>query len=212
MMLRRQDQPPTGSRRTVRFETPTEPLPGLAALVRLGFAAPLSGALSVRRFLLDRLTLPADYLEHRISTIFLDGKPVDDLDRARVQPGSTLGLSAAMPGIAGITMRRNSPVAALRADITHRPQEADLPKLCGSVFVKAFNLVAVEIGPFLLDRGIDLVASSLVFWLRDWMVLLEQSRVRVLLDKLPVGLKELSSVLEDLGQETLRVTVCAVPT
>jgi len=43
--------------------------------------------------------LDEDYVTQRISTIFLDGKPVDDIDTLLVRDGAVLSLSAAMPGL-----------------------------------------------------------------------------------------------------------------
>jgi hypothetical protein len=55
--------------------------------------------------LCDQFQVETDYLENRIKTIFLDGKPVDDEDKAVLKNGSTLALSAAMPGLVDSTFR-----------------------------------------------------------------------------------------------------------
>ena len=49
----------------------------------------------------------------------LDGKPVDDIGAALVQDGSTLALSAAMPGLVGATLRRGGAYSSFRSAITY---------------------------------------------------------------------------------------------
>lgn len=77
---------------------------------------------TVRSFLCQDLELTADFVEESISTIFLNGKPLDRLE-ARLRHGDTLALSAAMPGLVGATMRRGGVVAKLRSNISHREEE-----------------------------------------------------------------------------------------
>ncbi|NJL58424.1 MAG: hypothetical protein HC887_00995 [Desulfobacteraceae bacterium] len=60
----------------------------------------------MQTLLCDILEIPKDYVLNRISTIFLDGKPVDCLDTAFVRNHSVVSLSAAMPGLVGAVMRR----------------------------------------------------------------------------------------------------------
>ncbi|MCP4349944.1 MAG: endonuclease/exonuclease/phosphatase family protein [Desulfobacterales bacterium] len=55
---------------------------------------------SIRSLLCKQTDVASDYVDERISTVFLDGKPVDDVDSAIVKNGSVLALSAAMPGLA----------------------------------------------------------------------------------------------------------------
>jgi hypothetical protein len=76
---------------------------------------------SVREFLCATLGIDEDYVEGRISTIFLDSKPVDDLDTSIVDDGAVLALSAAMPGLVGATMRRGGYYAAMRSAISYWP-------------------------------------------------------------------------------------------
>ena len=56
----------------------------------------------------------------RIQSIFLDGRPVDDIAATLVLDGSTLALSAALPGLVGATLRRGGTYSSFRSGITHR--------------------------------------------------------------------------------------------
>ena len=96
-----------------------------------------------------------------IQSVILDGKPVDDIGAAIIRDGSTLALSAAMPGLVGATMRRGGAYASLRNAITYH--ETGKPGAAGEgwVTIKLFNLLMAELGPSLL-RGQVLVASSVL--------------------------------------------------
>jgi hypothetical protein len=108
----------------------------------------------LRTLLEDQFGLNPEYLKERIKTVFLDGKPVDDWDTALVHDGSVLALSAAMPGLAGATLRRGGFFAGMRSQITHRDKESPISPEEGWVMVKLFNLLIPELGPLFLQRGI----------------------------------------------------------
>jgi hypothetical protein len=105
-----------------------------------GVGIPQEAELTVRAFLLDVLGIDPGYVEEKLQTVFLDGRPVDDFDRALVRPGAILALSGAMPGLAGATLRRGGYYARLREGITHGGTE-DVGKKGGEgmVVVKLFN-------------------------------------------------------------------------
>ena len=81
---------------------------------------------SVRQLLCGQLGLERKYFEEHVQTVFLDGNAVDDLDKAIVKEGSIIALSAAMPGLAGATLRRGGHLASLRSQITHREDKEPL--------------------------------------------------------------------------------------
>lgn len=90
----------------------------------------------------------------RIQSIILDGKPVDDIDTALVRDGSTLALSAAMPGLVGATLRRGGAYSSLRSSITHHETQMTCARAEGRVTLKLFNLLMAELGPGLLQEGV----------------------------------------------------------
>jgi len=117
---------------------------------------------SIEEFVCGQLSVSQEYLEERIQTIFLDGKPVDDHHTARVGDGSMLALSAAMPGLVGAIMRRGGYYSAMRQSITHTADSGEACALDGLVTVKLFNLPARELGPVLLKHGILIAADDLL--------------------------------------------------
>ncbi len=141
-------------------------LPLFSPLLQQGFLVKVPGGGSIRTILCQYLSLGPDYLEGRIQTIFLNGKPVDNVDAAMVGAGDTLALSAAMPGLVGATMRKGGFFAGLRAGISHRSQEQAAPGSECLVGLKLFNLLTGELGPFFLEKGIWVNGEVLQAFLR----------------------------------------------
>jgi len=119
-----------------------------------GFGVAARLPCTVKTLLCDQLGLGPDYVEKRITTIFLNGKPTDTIDEASVGAGATIALSAAMPGLVGATMRRDGYYAAMRSGITYRESLADVADRAATVRIKLFNLLLPELGPEFLRRGV----------------------------------------------------------
>jgi len=110
---------------------------------------------SIKNLLCEQLSLDKTYVDKRISTIFLNSQPVDNIDKAIIKSNDTLALSSAMPGLIGATLRRNSHLAPLRDTITFKEyRNNDAIQAYGLIHLKLFNLILQEIGPFLLQRGV----------------------------------------------------------
>jgi hypothetical protein len=115
----------------------------------------------VKSVLCEQLGLRLEYVEERIKTLLLDGKPVDDINSAILRHGSTLALSAAMPGLAGAVLRRGGYYASMRSTISHREEtESERPQ-DGTVSLKLFNILLREIGPTFLQKGIWIQGKDL---------------------------------------------------
>jgi len=112
----------------------------------------LAGA-TVRGFLVDGLGVDPEYVRSRITTVFLDGSVVDDLEAAHLHQGARLALSAAMPGLVGATLRKGGYYAAMRAAITLVDGQGGADGSTVVVSVKLFNLLIEELGPVLLAHG-----------------------------------------------------------
>jgi hypothetical protein len=124
-------------------------------LLQRGVMVPLNSEVILRHFLYDRLGLSPEFVEDYLSTIFLNGKPVDDLDQATLRGDDTLALSAAMPGLVGATMRRQGLVASLRSGISHRPEERpESGSSSNAITLKLFNLMIEAVGPTILENGV----------------------------------------------------------
>ena len=129
-------------------------IPNFFPLLQKGVSIRVELGCTIKGFLEDHLGVSSDYIEHRIQTLFLDAKPVDDPDKAFIRDGSTLTLSAAMPGLLGQMLRKGSVCAALRSQITHREDLHVSPSGQGVFQVRLLNFVAREVGPTLLGKGV----------------------------------------------------------
>ncbi len=130
-------------------------------LLQKGITVPAIVGCTLKSLLIDQFVIPAEYVTDRITTIFLDNHPVDDLDRAIIHTGSRVTLSAAMPGLVGATMRRGGFYAALREGISHAVDIVTTAGEYGTVRLKLFNLLLAEIGPLVLARGLILERDEL---------------------------------------------------
>ena len=123
-------------------------------LIQSGFKIRIKTGLSVKELLCVELGISDDYLDNRIQTLFLDGKPVDNVDVTTVFDGSRIALSAAMPGLVGATFRKGGAYAAFRASISYINPEKSRLKGEGEVTLIFFNMVAKELGPAFLQTGV----------------------------------------------------------
>ena len=130
----------------------------LGGLFQRGVVVSIPGPRSVADFLAVDLAIDPDYVRRTIATVFVDSMVVDDLDRAMLHPGSTLTLSAAMPGLVGATLRRSSYYSAMRAEVSWRECHLDGrdDESAPTIRVKLFNLIIPGVGPSILRRGIVL--------------------------------------------------------
>jgi len=161
-------------------------------LLETGVILQVPEGVSIRKALVTYFGMDPDYLENRIQTLFLNGKPVDDLDAAVVENGSVLALSAAMPGLVGATLRRGGYYAAMR----RRIQAEQIPPETGKtakVTVKLFNFAAKELGPGLFAAGVAVDASVLQVFLKDAGPILQKDDFPVTIDGKPRLLSELLS-------------------
>ncbi|MDD2734089.1 MAG: hypothetical protein PHF56_09105 [Desulfuromonadaceae bacterium] len=125
-------------------------------LFQKGVTVPAIVGCTLKSLLVDQFAIPVDYVTDRITTIFLDNRPVDDLDRTIIQEGSRVTLSAAMPGLVGATMRRGGFYAALRQGISYAADSEKTSDTSGTVRLKLFNLLLAELAPTVLARGLIL--------------------------------------------------------
>jgi hypothetical protein len=130
-------------------------------LLQKGFTLEVSLGCPIRALLRDQLGVPEPYIETRIQTVFLDGKPVDDIDTALVGDGATLALAPAMPGLMGAMLRRGGYYAPMRSGITHRDDTAEQPIGKGRIVVKLFGSALRDLGPKFLERGVQVDAGDL---------------------------------------------------
>ena len=126
-----------------------------------GVTMPAMVGCTLKSLLCDQFAIPADYVTDRITTIFIDNHPLDDLERTIIRDGSRVTLSAAMPGLVGATMRRGGYYAALRQGISHITESGTSAGKSGTVRLKLFNLLLAELGPLVLAHGLILEQEEL---------------------------------------------------
>lgn len=116
---------------------------------------------SIKALLCDTMGVSPDYVDQRIQTIFLEGKPVDDPASTVLEEGSRIALSAAMPGLAGATLRKGGFFALMRSQISHRPEDSAATRETCFVMVRLFNMVSKELAPNVLAAGIWLTGEEI---------------------------------------------------
>jgi hypothetical protein len=137
----------------LRLHFQEDPIAGFLPLLQKGFYITISTG-NLRDILCEICGLDAEQVRQRIQTIFLNGKPVDDIAGTQVHDGDCLALSAAMPGLVGATMRSGGVLAGFRQSISHRTMEGRTDTVGGVLLIKLFNLLIAEMGPRFLRQGI----------------------------------------------------------
>jgi hypothetical protein len=136
-------------------------LPVLAAVFQKGFRIEVDTGCSVRELLCTQWRLTDEYVDGRISTIFIDSKPVDDLNTAVIEDGATLALSCAMPGLVGAVMRRGGLLSSFRSGISYSHTVKKDKVRPGCIRVKLFNMLIKELGSGFLKAGIEVDVDDL---------------------------------------------------
>jgi len=123
----------------------------------------------LRSILCDQLGLDSRYVDERIQTVFLNGRPVDRMETAMVPYGSVLALSASLPGLLGATLRKSGFYASLRRGITHMEREgrSSNREEQGRITLKVFNVILRELAPGLLARGVVVNGDRLYVRIRE---------------------------------------------
>lgn len=143
-------------------------LSSFSYLLQNGFWIKTQIGTSIQQLLCSQFTVDADYLMQRISTILLNGKPVDNVETALLKDGSTLALAAAMPGLVGATMRRGGYYAAFRNSITHKEESTTVDRQAeGMVKIKLFSQIIPELGPLFLGAGLWLKRDDAGYFFKD---------------------------------------------
>ncbi|MDR0549645.1 MAG: hypothetical protein LBI10_09605 [Deltaproteobacteria bacterium] len=97
----------------------------------------------------------------KIEALVLDGSPVDDLSATMAYDQSRLALAAGLPGIAGLAIKKDSPVKALRNSITYSGRDQNLSPTKGRIRLALYSLVLNALAPFFLARGVWVTATQL---------------------------------------------------
>jgi hypothetical protein len=151
---------------TLRLRLHPGQLAAFHPLLRRGFWMRVSLHRPLREVLTEECGVPEEVLQERVQTIFLDGQPIDDLGFALGRSGRVLALSAAMPGLAGAVMRKGGYCAGLRDSISYRDAGERAEAGTGRLRIRLYNFMAPELGPCLLQAGIEVTGEELAGWLQ----------------------------------------------
>jgi hypothetical protein len=130
-------------------------------LLQQGITVEAQVGCSLDGMLSQQWGIPPDYAAERITTIFLNSRPIDSLTTALIMGADVIALSGAMPGLVGATMRRGGYYAPFREGITHHASTGDITCQNAAVRIKLFNLLLPELGPGFLQRGILISSGEL---------------------------------------------------
>lgn len=145
-----------------------EPVDFWLPVLRQGVTVRATVNVGVMDFLVREAGLTPDYIARRIGSVFLDGRPVDDLNRATITEACHLALGMAAPGLAGTSLNRNSPLAGFRGEISYQPGPARGQPAPGTFTLKLFNLVALEAAANILRLGFFVTGKALTSALAEW--------------------------------------------
>uniref|UniRef100_A0A7C4RPG8 Uncharacterized protein n=1 Tax=Desulfatirhabdium butyrativorans TaxID=340467 RepID=A0A7C4RPG8_9BACT len=146
----------------IPLEIASNAAPLLAPIWQTGVTMNVDVGTSVRN-VCRQIGIPDNYLDERIQTLFLNGKAIDDPDTTIVSDRAVLAFSAAMPGLAGATLRKGGSYASFRKVITEAAvSAAPTPPQRGSITLKLFNFISQELAPILLRYGILIGTDELL--------------------------------------------------
>ena len=165
-------------------------------LFQSGVQLKVKAGVSINNLLCKQLSLDKTYVDNRISTIFVNGQPVDDIDTAIIKNNDTLALSGSMPGLLGSTLRRNSYLAPLRDAITFKEHRNDSIQDYGLIHLKLFNFISQEVGPLLLKKGVMVDLEDVIDLFDDKMSEKINGHLDIYLDGKKAGLNELREILK----------------
>lgn len=172
---------------------PPKAVNGFSSLLQHGILFPAEQPIAVVPFLLSLPGFTAQYIETTVQTIFIDGVAADSLDRELVN-GSTLALSAAMPGLAGAIFRRQGVHGSLRSQPVAKAKPS--PSACGFITLKLFNSIAADRVHDLLLMGILVTGKVFHDFSAQWECLF-QPPTELLLDGQPLEYVELLRVVAE---------------
>lgn len=153
---------PDPSQKPLRFEIGQDETQLFTLLFQYGVHVRCTTGVTIEKLLVEHFGIAREYLEEKLTTVFLDGSAVDDIGEALVFDGTTLALSSAMPGLAGATLRRKGMLSSMRRSITHHDEGRHTEAAHdGFVTIKLFNVLAGEIGTVFLRHGVCIEAAKL---------------------------------------------------
>lgn len=137
-------------------------------LLAQGVGVPTHSGMRLEDFLYGPLGLSRDYVDTHIQTIFVNGSAVDRLDEVAIHLGAVIALSAAMPGLAGATLRRGGRFSGMRREISHAQVAAGPAGVPTVITLKLFNMVFRDLAPRLFAQGLWIKAAQIRELIAQW--------------------------------------------
>ena len=191
---------------SLRLHFRKDPTVGFLPLLQKGFYVTISNS-NLQNILCHTCGLDAEQVRSRIQTLFLNGKPVDDMAGTHVHDGDCLALSAAMPGLVGATMRSGGVLAGFRRSISHRSMGRQTDTVDGVLLIKLFNLLTKELGPRFLQQGILVSPDDLRTLLRSPTSIQWDDCYKAELNSREVGIEALAAMDWDPNKGLIRLEV-----
>lgn len=145
----------------LRLILPANDLAGFASLFQHGILYPVEGPTSAWPFLLALPGFTANYLEQAVQTVFINGVAADSL-KDDLAAGTTVALSAAMPGLAGAIFRRQGAHGSLRSQPNRPAPEPNAIPARGYITLKLFNSIATDRVRDLMTAGVRVRGQALL--------------------------------------------------
>lgn len=139
---------------SLALHLPPEAIKPFLQLFGQGVGIRATTGISLGQLLCGPLGFRRDYVDEHVQTVFVNGRAVDQVDRVFIHDGAVIALSAAMPGLAGATLRKGGHLAGMRREISQCDEASCQQQHEGMVTLKLFNLVAREMGRQVLDQGV----------------------------------------------------------
>ncbi|RJQ82222.1 MAG: hypothetical protein C4519_08135 [Desulfobacteraceae bacterium] len=197
---------------TLAMRLPPPAFAGLIPFFSAGVGIQTRAGIALSELLCDQLAIPADYVDQRIQTIFVNGRAVDRVAHIRIAGGDVIALSAALPGLAGATLRKGGVLAVLRKEISHTDTTVQTgPQAKTMVTLKLFNLVAKELCALLLSRGVWVKGKDIAAHLRQGEATSLRGAQDILYNRQPVLPDELPQLCRPEDWVFLSVTSTIAP-
>jgi len=164
----------------------------------------------IKTMLLDQFNISADYIDNRIKTMFLEGRPVDDVNTTIINNGATIALSAAMPGLAGATFRRSENIKFSKKTIELKKKVKTYNQEKGIITIKLFNLILREFGPSFLKAGVLVSKQELIEFLSRQENKIKNACKSVKINKNNTTIEDLKHISVEDESELLKIDVRSV--
>ncbi|MDL2307885.1 hypothetical protein LJC48_07710 [Desulfovibrio sp. OttesenSCG-928-C06] len=133
-------------------------------IMQSGVLVPCTVGVSLDEVLRVGLELSEEQLAP-VDALLLDGMPVDEPEKTIVPDKARLALASALPGIAGLAMKKGSAVRGLRSGITHSTDELPHPRP-GWICLSLYSLTLPQLAGHFLERGVFVETAQLLRYAR----------------------------------------------